>query len=193
MITLKKTDELLNYEFNNKIHNEKQINLLANSIKEFWFNSPVVIDKNNLIIAGHWRVQALKKLWIKEVPCVVKDDLTEVQIKKYRLLDNKIAELADDDLENIKFELDEIWDLELSELYDLKLEEDFDEDFALPDWERSEIESVTFQLHKTQNEQLQRAILHSKSLGAFEGTWNDNSNWNALARIIETYNTKNEC
>ena len=116
-----KIDDLIFYEYNNKIHNEKQIDLLANSIKEYWFNSYVVIDKNNIIIAWHWRVLAGKKLGLKEVPCIIKDDLTEKQIKKYRLLDNKIAELAEDNVENIKFELEELEDVELNELYDLDL------------------------------------------------------------------------
>ena len=118
----KNPKDLIGYENNNKIHNEKQIDLLANSIKEYWFNTPVIIDSNNIIIAWHWRVEAAKKLWLKEIPVVIKDNLTEKQIKKYRLLDNKIAELAEDNMEAIKFELDELEDMELNELYDLDIE-----------------------------------------------------------------------
>ncbi len=122
MIT-KKTSELINYEKNNKTHNSKQIDLLAKSIKEYDMNSPIIIDSKNVIIAGHWRLEACKKLWMEEVPVIVKDNLTDKQIKKYRLLDNKIAELAEDNLENIKFELEELQDLELDELYDTELED----------------------------------------------------------------------
>jgi len=116
-----KIDKLINYEFNNKIHNNKQIDLLSNSIKEYWFNNPIIVDKNNIIIAWHWRFEAAKKLWLKEVPIIRKENLTEKQIKKYRLLDNKIAELATDNIENIRLELEELQDIELNELYDLDI------------------------------------------------------------------------
>lgn len=59
--------ELKPYKQNNKIHNQKQIDLIAQSIKEYWFNQPIVIDKNNEIIAGHGRLEAAKLLWLKEV------------------------------------------------------------------------------------------------------------------------------
>jgi len=114
--------KLIWYELNNKIHNEKQIDLLANSIKEYWFNTPIIISKNNIIIAGHWRLEASKKLWLETVPCIVKEDLTDIQIKKYRLLDNKIAELAEDNIENIKLELAEINDIDLNILYSIDLD-----------------------------------------------------------------------
>lgn len=123
-------DKLIGYELNNKTHNEKQINLLCNSIKEYWFNTPIIIDKDNIIIAGHWRLEASKKLWLKDVPCIIKDDLTEIQVKKYRLLDNKIAELAEDNEENIKLELQEINDFELAELYWIDLDIDQVDDYA---------------------------------------------------------------
>jgi len=120
-------NKLVLYEKNNKLHNEKQIKILADSISEYWFNYPVIIDKNNIVIAWHWRIEASKLLWLKEVPVIIKGNLTEKQIKKYRLLDNKIAELAEDNIENIKFELEELKDLELDELYNLDIEEiDFD-------------------------------------------------------------------
>lgn len=121
----KSPEDLIGYERNNKKHNKKQIDLLANSIKEYWFNSPVIIDSNNIIIAWHGRIEAAIKLWLKEVPTIVKDDLTVEQIKKYRLLDNKIAELATDDIDNIKMELIELWDIELWELYWIQLEIDW--------------------------------------------------------------------
>ena len=124
--------DLISYENNNKTHWEKQIDLLANSIKEYGFNSPVVIDKNNVIIAWHGRVLASQKLWLDNIPCIVKDNLTEIQIKKYRLLDNKIAELAEDNTDAIRLELEELQDLELDELY---LEIDLDDiDFDSIEW-----------------------------------------------------------
>jgi len=114
----KSLNSLIPYEFNNKIHDETQINRIANSIKEFWFLQPVVIDKNNIIIVWHGRVEWAKKLWLDKVPCIQVEDLTEEQIKKYRILDNKLNE-SEYDLANLKLELDSlpdlnIWDLELS-------------------------------------------------------------------------------
>ena len=111
-------EKLIPYEFNNKIHDEVQINRIANSIKEFWFLQPLVIDKSNILIVGHWRLEWAKKLWLKTVPCVRAENLTEAQIKKYRILDNKLNE-SEYDLWNLKLELDgledlNIWDLELS-------------------------------------------------------------------------------
>lgn len=124
--------DLISYEFNNKNHPERQINLLINSIKEFWFNTPLIIDKDKVIIAWHGRCEAAKKLWLEKVPCIIKDDLTDLQIKKYRLLDNKIAELAEDNKENIKIELQELENMELNDLYNLKI--DLNTNLVNNDW-----------------------------------------------------------
>lgn len=120
----KAISSLIPYEFNNKVHWSEQINKIANSIKEFWFQQPIVIDKNNVIIVWHGRYEWAKKLWMEKVPCVVADELSEVQVKKYRILDNKLNE-SEYDVENLKLELDwlddmNFWDLELSveELFD---------------------------------------------------------------------------
>lgn len=120
----KAISSLIPYEFNNKVHWSEQINKIANSIKEFWFQQPIVIDKNNVIIVWHGRYEWAKKLWMEKVPCVIADELSEVQVKKYRILDNKLNE-SEYDVENLKLELDwlddmNFWDLELSveELFD---------------------------------------------------------------------------
>lgn len=96
------------YGKNNKIHPERQIKLIMESVKQFGFKNPVLIDKGNVIIAGHGRVEAAKKLGIKEVPCISCEDLTPAQVKAYRIADNKLAEMAEWDLDNVKFELDEL-------------------------------------------------------------------------------------
>lgn len=108
---------LIPYEFNNKIHDETQINRIANSIKEFWFLQPVVIDKDNIIIIWHWRVEWAKKLWLKQVPCVIMEELTDAQVKKLRILDNKLNE-SEWDLENLRQELNILWDFNI---WDLKI------------------------------------------------------------------------
>lgn len=104
----KPIDELIPYQWNNKDHPQTQIDLLAKVIKRFGFNVPVVIDRNHTIIAWHGRILAAKELWLKEVPVIIKDNLTESEVREYRLMDNKIAELANDNVDNIKFELEEL-------------------------------------------------------------------------------------
>lgn len=120
-------DKLIPYERNNKIHDEAQIKKIAKSIKELWFRAPILIDENNIILAGHWRLAAAKKLKLKEVPVIQYTDLTEEQKKKYRLLDNRLADLSDYDLENLKLELQELndeWMNDLFSEFDLQLEEE---------------------------------------------------------------------
>jgi site-specific DNA-methyltransferase (adenine-specific) len=103
-ITQKTLDELIPYE-NNPRDNDDAVDYVAESIKEFGFKVPIIIDKNNVIVAGHTRYKACKKLGINEVPCLVADDLTEEQIKAFRLADNKVAEIATWDFEKLDLEL----------------------------------------------------------------------------------------
>ena len=120
-------DTLIPYERNNKIHDAEQIKKIAKSIKELWFRAPILIDENNVILAGHWRLAAAKKLKLKEVPVIQYTDLTEDQKKKYRLLDNRLADLSEYDLENLRLELQELndeWMNDLFSEFDLKLEEE---------------------------------------------------------------------
>lgn len=108
-------EKLIPYERNNKIHGEEQVNRIANSIKEFWFLQPIVIDKSNIVIVWHWRLEWAKKLWLENVPCIRAENLTEKQIKQYRILDNKLNE-SEYDLANLKSELDSIWDFNIWDL-----------------------------------------------------------------------------
>lgn len=125
-------DTLIPYDRNNKIHDEAQIKKIAKSIKELWFRAPILVDENFVILAGHGRLAAAKKLKLKEVPVIQYTDLTEEQKKKYRLLDNRLADLSDYDLENLKLELQELndeWMNDLFSEFDLQLdEEERDED-----------------------------------------------------------------
>lgn len=106
-IITKRIDEVIPYE-NNPRKNEEAVDYVAKSIEQFGFKVPIIIDKNNIIVTGHTRLKAAKKLGLKEVPCIMADDLTEEQIKAFRLADNKVSEFAqwDDDL--LKIELDDI-------------------------------------------------------------------------------------
>lgn len=90
---------------NNPRNNKGAIDYVMNSIKEFGFKVPLVIDKDNVIICGHTRYLAAKKLRMKELPCIIADDLTDEQIKAFRLADNKVSEFSEWDMELLNDEL----------------------------------------------------------------------------------------
>jgi len=113
-IIYKKVDELIPYE-NNPRKNEDAVDYVAKSIKEFGFKVPIIIDKNNVVVAGHTRLLASKKLDIKEVPVIIADDLTEDQIKAFRLADNKVSEFATWDYDLLNIELDDILSIDMSD------------------------------------------------------------------------------
>ena len=106
-IIKKDIDELIPYENNARI-NDAAIDVVANSINDFGFKNPCIIDKNNVLIAGHTRVAACKKLGIKEIPCIVADDLTDEQIKAFRIADNSSAQVAEWDMDKLMAELQDI-------------------------------------------------------------------------------------
>lgn len=97
-------DVLIPYENNPRI-NEKAVEAVANSIREFGFNVPIIIDKDNVIVAGHTRYEACKILGLDSIPCHRVDNLTDEQVKAFRLADNKTAELADWDFSKLEVEL----------------------------------------------------------------------------------------
>lgn len=84
--------DLKPYKKNAKKHSKEQVEQIANSIKEFGFTQPVIIDKHNSVVAGHGRILGAKKAGLKQVPTVCLEELTEEQIKAYRLVDNKLNE-----------------------------------------------------------------------------------------------------
>ncbi len=119
--------EIKPYDKNAKKHNDTQIGNVAESIRQFGFVQPIVLDKDNVVVIGHCRLLAAKKLRLETVPCVYADTFTDEQVKKLRLLDNKLNESA--------------WDFDLlsEELEDLELD-DFGLDWGLPeDEEEKEI------------------------------------------------------
>jgi ParB family chromosome partitioning protein len=88
--------------------NDGAVDVVANSIKEFGFKVPIIVDRNNIIVAGHTRYKAAKKLGLKEVPVIIADDLTDEQIKAFRLADNKVSEIAEWDFDLLGEELKDI-------------------------------------------------------------------------------------
>lgn len=113
-IVYKKVKDLIPYE-NNPRNNDDAVDAVANSIREFGFKVPIVVDQDNVIVAGHTRYKACKKLGISEVPCIVAEDLTDEQIKAFRIADNKVGELATWDMPKLQLEQMEIKDIDLEQ------------------------------------------------------------------------------
>lgn len=111
-IVYRQIKDLKPYKKNAKKHSKEQVEQIANSIKEFGFTQPVIVDKNNEVVAGHGRILGAKKAGLKQVPTVYPEELTEEQIKAYRLVDNKLNEsewdysLLDEELENLTEDID---------------------------------------------------------------------------------------
>lgn len=125
---IKKVSDLIPYINNSRTHSESQVNQIASSIKEFGFTSPVLIEPDGGIIAGHGRVLAAQKLNIKEIPCIVIDGLTEAQKKAYVIADNSIALNSEWDMDVLESELDSLEEL------------GFDTDVLALDFNTSEID-----------------------------------------------------
>ena len=123
----RKINEIKPYKGNAKKHSETQIKNVAESIRQFGFRQPIVLDKNNVIIIGHCRYEAAKLLNLETVPCNIAADLSSDQVKKLRNLDNKLNESE--------------WDFDLlrNDISDLDFS-DFDIDWEIPENEADEYE-----------------------------------------------------
>ena len=135
-IQVKKLNEIKPYARNPR-KNAGAVEAVAESIKEFGFKNPIILDADGEIIAGHTRFLAAKDLGIEEVPCIYADDLTPEQVKAFRLADNKTAELAEWDFNLLDEELQDIADIDMSLFgFDVDLEEPTED---------KEIEEVEFE------------------------------------------------
>ena len=131
-IIMRGVNDITPYEHNPR-KNDDAVDAVAASIKEFGFKVPIVVDKDGIIVAGHTRLKAAKKLGMEQVPCIVADDLTDEQIKAFRLVDNKVAELADWDFSELETELADI-DMDMAQFgfddFDIDANTDIVEDEA---------------------------------------------------------------
>ncbi len=100
-------DKIIPYE-NNPRNNDEAVPYVANSIKEFGFKVPIILDKDNVIIAGHTRLKAAISLGMETVPCVIAEDLDDEKIKAFRLADNKVSELAEWNIKLLEAELESL-------------------------------------------------------------------------------------
>ncbi len=109
--------------------NEEAIPYVMESIKQFGFKNPVILDKDNVIVAGHTRIESAKRLGITEIPCIYADDLTDEQIKAFRLADNKVGEIAEWDIDLLDTELDDILNIDMSDFgFDLDVAGEIERD-----------------------------------------------------------------
>lgn len=158
-IVYKKVSEIKPYENNPRI-NDSAVDFVANSIRDFGFKVPIVVDKDNVIINGHTRYKASLKLGITEVPVIVADNLTEQQVKAFRLADNKSGEIATWDYELLEEELFSI-DLNMEEYGFIDVEDEtqsliddlMTNEFSVHNESREEF-SVTFVFDKKYEKQI---------------------------------------
>ena len=194
--------DLIPYARNSRTHSDAQINKIASSIKEFGFLNPVLIDKDNGIIAGHGRVMAAQKLGLKEVPVLQIGHLSETQKRAYIIADNRLALDAGWDDEMLRVEFAELADdgfnLELTgfDLVEIKAL-DFEESEEVPmptlaSGEKEPFQQKTFTLHDEQAAIVEDAITLARTNPIADTGLNENSNGNALALIctqwLETQN-----
>ena len=136
-IVYKKVKDLIPYE-NNSRNNDEAVDYVAKSIEEFGFKVPCVVSGDGVLITGHTRLKACKKLGIDEVPCIVADDLTPEQVKAFRLADNKTSEFAEWDLDKLDIELGEIADIDMGDFgFDINLGDEtyaVDSEVSTSDW-----------------------------------------------------------
>jgi ParB-like chromosome segregation protein Spo0J len=183
---------------NARKHDDKNLKAIAGSLETFGQRKPIVVW-GKTVVAGNGTMAAARTLGWTEIEIVrVPDDWSSDQVKAYALADNRSAELAVWD--------DSIMSLQLKELIEVDFDIEalgFDVDFKPADQEelfdafenlaneKGEMEVITFTLHKFQAEALRAALIESKSMGDFGDTGNQNSNGNALARIIELWSGQN--
>jgi ParB-like chromosome segregation protein Spo0J len=160
-IVYRNIKELKPYKKNAKKHPKEQVERIANSIKEFGFTQPVIIDTNNCVVAGHGRILGAKKAGLKQVPTVMLEDLTEEQIKAYRLVDNKLNEsewdfsLLDEELGILSDDID-------MELFG------FDEDMSDEKLEKKKIEfeiKEKYEVHIICKDEKQMEQVYNKTKG----------------------------
>ena len=186
-IVYKKLSEITPYE-NNPRKNDEAVEKVANSIKEFGFKVPLVINSGGVLITGHTRYKASQLLGLNEVPCIIADDLTEEQQKAYRLADNKVSEFADWDFNMLDKEITEL-DIDMEkfgfELDNIDIDQ-FGTDFSLNNSEKSNIEQITFLLTTEQMQVIRKAMEMVKD-EIYETFGNNNKNGNEIYEVVRQW------
>lgn len=184
-------DAIKPYERNPR-KNDAAVDSVAASIREFGFQQPIVCDTDGVIIVGHTRLKAAKKLGLKTVP-VVYADLPEDKVKAYRLADNKTGELAEWDTELLDLELGDI-DLDMSAFgFEIETDDGYGTEFDLADGDRPPVQNMTFTFSDDEAETIKAAISEMKQSKAFErydNPLNENSNGRALFLVVSEWQAR---
>lgn len=190
-------EKLIPYARNSRTHSDEQVAQIAASIKEFGFTNPVLIDKEDGIIAGHGRVMAARKLGLKDVPCLRLGHLSETQKRAYVIADNKLALNSgwDDEMLRVEFSELELENFDLSttgfapeEIKALKFDDDAESEMPeLKDGDKEPFQQKTFTLHDEQAEVVDNAITLARTNPLADTGINENTNGNALALICRQW------
>lgn len=183
-----KLSQLKPYEKNARKHEDYDISAIMASIETFGFRDPIgVWSEDNIIVEGHGRYEAAKRLKLKTVPCIRLDDMTDEERRAYALAHNKTAELSSwldgtlfDELNEISIDMTKFGFEETPDI------NDFDMDFTLPDGDKPEIESMSFTLHRDQKSLIEYA-LSIVGDDVSETFGNTNKNGNALYEIVKQW------
>ena len=187
----KRLDEIRPYERNPR-RNDAAVQYVAESIRQFGWKQPIVIDKDGVIVAGHTRYKAAQSLGLEKAPCVIADDLTPEQVKAYRLADNKVGEIAEWDFDALEQELEDI-DLDMSEFgfaEDGVSPEEFGVEFSLPNGDKAPVQNMTFTFSDDEAEAVKNAIAEmkkSKSFERYNNPLNENGNGKALFLVVSEW------
>ena len=177
-------EEVHPYE-NNPRKNDNAVEAVAASIKQYGFLVPLVISADHEIITGHTRYKAAGRLGLSTVPCVIADELTEDQIKAFRLADNKVGELAQWDVDLLPLELADIAQDMAVFGFESISEEEFGEKFTLDSGEKKPYQQISQTLHDKQAELIMACIdyVHAhEEVGETFG--NENRKGNGVYEVV---------
>jgi site-specific DNA-methyltransferase (adenine-specific) len=179
--------EIHPYE-NNPRKNDKAVAAVAESIRQYGFLVPLVISAEHEIITGHTRYKAAQQMGLCSVPCVIADDLTEEQIKAFRLVDNKVGEISEWDMDLLPLEIADIAaDLTVFGFESVS-EEAFGEDFSLDEGGKKPFQQISLTLHDEQAALLHAAIkcvYDEKQVSETFG--NENHNGNGIYEVVRQW------
>ena len=180
-------EEVHPYE-NNPRKNDNAVDAVAASIRQYGFLVPLVISADHEIITGHTRYKAAGRLGLPTVPCVIADELTDEQIKAFRLVDNKVGELAQWDVDLLPLELADIaQDLSVFGFESIS-EEEFGEEFTLDSGEKKPYQQISLTLHDKQAELIMACIDYVHAHEEVKETFgNENRKGNGVYEVVRQW------
>lgn len=187
-IVMLPVSEVRPYEKNPR-KNADAVKFVKASIEQFGFKVPIIIDSNRVIVCGHTRLMAAKSLGMSEVPCIMASDLTDDQIRAFRLADNKVGEFAEWDMDLLGEELDAIADACDIDMGDFGFDPELDPDqlgdsFSLPDGDKNGICQWTITFAEEQKAFIENAI---KGVECSETFGNANENGNRIYEVVKQW------